>query len=191
MLNGELQIKSELYFMQPKSEIRNPKSDCQDIWQCLEQVFDPEIPVLTVLDLGIVRAVQQNDQGQWEVVITPTYSGCPAMHAIEWDIRHTLAEHGLAAVGVRTVLSPAWTTDWMSDAGKEKLRAYGIAPPHQTPAGSSVVRFIAKPATAETVACPHCGSANTVESSRFGSTACKALYKCRDCLEPFDYFKPY
>ena len=92
---------------------------------------------------------------------------------------------------VVTQLSPAWTTDWMSEAGKEKLRAYGIAPPHQTPAGSNVVRFISKPAKVETVPCPHCGSANTLESSHFGSTACKALYKCLDCQEPFDYFKPY
>ena len=92
---------------------------------------------------------------------------------------------------VVTQLAPAWTTDWMTEAGKEKLRAYGIAPPHQTPAGSNVVRFISKPAAAETVPCPHCGSANTRESSHFGSTACKALYKCQDCQEPFDYFKPY
>ena len=184
MLNGELQIKSELYFMQPKCEIRNPKSDCQDIWQCLEQVFDPEIPVLTVLDLGIVRAVQQNDQGQWEVVITPTYSGCPAMHAIEWDIRGTLAANGHLNVQVRTILSPAWTTDWMSEAGREKLRAYGIAPPSLQPRLDRML-FDAD----DEVPCPKCRSNNTEMISGFGSTACKALYRCLDCKEPFDYFK--
>ncbi len=158
-------------------------------WAALEHLADPEIPVISLRELGILRDVRQGADGL-EVVITPTYSGCPAMGQIEDDVRAALESAGLPA-RVVTRLAPAWTTDWMSDSGKEKLRAYGIAPPHQTPAGSSVVRFIAKPATAETVACPHCGSANTVESSRFGSTACKALYKCRDCLEPFDYFKPY
>ena len=158
-------------------------------WAALEHLADPEIPVISLRELGILRDVRQGADGL-EVVITPTYSGCPAMGQIEDDVRAALESAGLPA-RVVTRLAPAWTTDWMSDSGKDKLRAYGIAPPHQTPAGSSVVRFIAKPATAETVACPHCGSANTVESSRFGSTACKALYKCRDCLEPFDYFKPY
>jgi ring-1,2-phenylacetyl-CoA epoxidase subunit PaaD len=158
-------------------------------WAALEHLADPEIPVISLRELGILRDVRQGADGL-EVVITPTYSGCPAMGQIEDDVRAALESAGLPA-RVVTRLAPAWTTDWMSDSGKEKLRAYGIAPPHQTPAGSSVVRFIAKPATAETVACPHCGSANTVESSRFGSTACKALYKCLDCQEPFDYFKPY
>ena len=158
-------------------------------WAALENLADPEIPVISLRELGILRDVRQGADGL-EVVITPTYSGCPAMGQIEDDVRSTLKIAGISA-RVVTQLAPAWTTDWMSESGKEKLRAYGIAPPHQTPAGSSVVRFIAKPATAETVACPHCGSANTVESSRFGSTACKALYKCQDCLEPFDYVKPY
>jgi len=158
-------------------------------WAALEHLADPEIPVISLRELGILRDVRQGADGL-EVVITPTYSGCPAMGQIEDDVRAALESAGLPA-RVVTRLAPAWTTDWMSDSGKEKLRAYGIAPPHQTPAGSTVIRFIAKSATAETVACPHCGSANTVESSRFGSTACKALYKCRDCLEPFDYFKPY
>jgi ring-1,2-phenylacetyl-CoA epoxidase subunit PaaD len=158
-------------------------------WAALEHLTDPEIPVISLRDLGILRDVRQGPAGL-EVVITPTYSGCPAMSQIEDDVRSTLDNAGISA-RVVTQLAPAWTTDWMSDAGKEKLRAYGIAPPHQTPAGSTVIRFIAKPAKAETVACPRCGSANTVESSRFGSTACKALYKCQDCQEPFDYFKPY
>ena len=158
-------------------------------WAALEHLADPEIPVISLRELGILREVRQGPAGL-EVVITPTYSGCPAMGQIEDDVRSTLDKAGIAA-SVFTQLAPAWTTDWMSEAGKEKLRAYGIAPPHQTPAGSSVVRFIARPAKVEAVACPRCGSANTVESSRFGSTACKALYKCQDCQEPFDYFKPY
>lgn len=158
-------------------------------WAALEDLADPEIPVISLRELGILRDVRVGADGL-EVVITPTYSGCPAMSQIEDDVRSTLKNSGISA-RVVTQLAPAWTTDWMSEAGKEKLRAYGIAPPHQTPAGSSVVRFISKPAKAETVPCPHCGSSNTRETSHFGSTACKALYKCQDCQEPFDYFKPY
>ena len=158
-------------------------------WAALEELTDPEIPVISLRELGILRDVRQGAEGL-EVVITPTYSGCPAMGQIEDDVKSTLLAKGIEA-RVVTQLAPAWTTDWMSAEGKAKLHAYGIAPPHQTPAGSNVVRFIAKPAQAETVPCPLCGSANTVESSHFGSTACKALYKCLDCQEPFDYFKPY
>jgi ring-1,2-phenylacetyl-CoA epoxidase subunit PaaD len=158
-------------------------------WAVLEELTDPEIPVISLRDLGILRDVREAADGL-EVVITPTYSGCPAMSQIEDDVRSTLEKAGIPA-RVVTLLAPAWTTDWMTEAGKEKLRAYGIAPPHRTPAGANVVRFISKPAAAETVPCPHCGSANTRESSHFGSTACKALYKCQDCQEPFDYFKPY
>ena len=158
-------------------------------WAALEDLADPEIPVISLRELGILRDVRVGADGL-EVVITPTYSGCPAMSQIEDDVRSTLLAKGIAA-RVVTQLAPAWTTDWMSETGKEKLRAYGIAPPHQTPAGSNVVRFISKPAKVEIVPCPHCGSANTLESSHFGSTACKALYKCQDCQEPFDYFKPY
>uniref|UniRef100_Q47J42 Phenylacetate-CoA oxygenase, PaaJ subunit n=1 Tax=Dechloromonas aromatica (strain RCB) TaxID=159087 RepID=Q47J42_DECAR len=158
-------------------------------WAALEYLADPEIPVISLRELGILRDIRVGADGL-EVVITPTYSGCPAMSQIEDDVRSTLLAKGISA-RVVTQLAPAWTTDWMSETGKEKLRAYGIAPPHQTPAGSNVVRFISKPAKVETVPCPHCGSAHTVESSHFGSTACKALYKCLDCQEPFDYFKPY
>lgn len=161
----------------------------EEVWAALEDLADPEIPVISLRELGILREVRAAADGL-EVVITPTYSGCPAMSQIEDDVRSTLLAKGIVA-RVVTQLAPAWTTDWMSAAGKEKLRAYGIAPPHQTPAGSNVVRFISKPAKAETVPCPHCGSGHTVESSHFGSTACKALYKCLDCQEPFDYFKPY
>jgi ring-1,2-phenylacetyl-CoA epoxidase subunit PaaD len=159
------------------------------VWAALETLTDPEIPVVSLRDLGILRDVRQASDGL-EVVITPTYSGCPAMDQIADDVRSTLAAAGIAA-RVVTQLAPAWTTDWMTEEGKEKLRAYGIAPPHRTPAGTNVVRFIAKPAQVEIVPCPHCGSVHTVETSHFGSTACKALYKCLDCQEPFDYFKPY
>lgn len=165
------------------------RTSVEAAWAVLEELTDPEIPVISLRELGILRDVRQAADGL-EVVITPTYSGCPAMGQIEDDVRATLARAGIAA-RVVTQLAPAWTTDWMTEAGKEKLRAYGIAPPHQTPGGRNVVRFISKPAAAETVPCPHCGSARTVESSHFGSTACKALYKCLDCQEPFDYFKPY
>ncbi len=159
------------------------------VWAALEDLADPEIPVVSLRDLGILRDVRHGPDGV-EVIITPTYSGCPAMSQIEDDVRSTLEKCGIPA-RVVTQLAPAWTTDWMTESGKEKLRAYGIAPPHATPAGSSVVRFIAKQAPLAAVPCPHCGSANTIETSHFGSTACKALYKCRDCQEPFDYFKPY
>ena len=164
-------------------------TDIAAAWAALESLADPEIPVVSLRELGILRDVRQGHDGL-EVVITPTYSGCPAMGQIEDDVRSTLENAGIAA-RVVTQLAPAWTTDWMTDSGKEKLRAYGIAPPHTRPAGDSVVRFISKAAVAETVACPRCGSGNTVETAHFGSTACKALYKCRDCQEPFDYFKPY
>ena len=157
-------------------------------WALLEHIADPEIPVLTISELGILREITEQD-GQLEVVITPTYSGCPAMGQIENDIRGALAGAGIA-VKVVTRLAPAWTTDWMTDAAKGKLREYGIAPPHTTQSSEQVVRF-KQPRRAAAVACPRCGSTNTTETSHFGSTACKALYKCLDCLEPFDYFKPY
>lgn len=161
----------------------------EEVWAALEDLADPEIPVISLRELGILREVRQGADGL-EVVITPTYSGCPAMGQIEDDVRSTLKNKGISA-RIVTQLAPAWTTDWMTEAGKEKLRAYGIAPPHQTPATSSVVHFMARPAKAAVVPCPQCGSSHTVETAHFGSTACKALYKCLDCQEPFDYFKPY
>lgn len=153
-----------------------------EIWGFLEDVKDPEVPVLSVVDLGVVRDVKLREQNKWEVVITPTYSGCPAMQVIEKGIIERLNEEGLE-VNVTTVLSPAWTTDWMSEAGREKLRAYGIAPPEDE-VDKSVL--FAKPTV---IPCPNCGSKNTKMVSQFGSTACKAHYKCLNCLEPFDYFK--
>ena len=156
----------------------------QQILSLLEQVPDPEVPVLSVIDLGIVRDVKLQDE-EIEVIITPTYSGCPAMDVISMQIRMVLLEHGFKKVKITSVLSPAWTTEWMSEAGKEKLKAYGIAPPNPVQAVCDVKLF----AEEEAVQCPHCQSYNTSMISRFGSTACKALYKCNHCLEPFDYFK--
>ena len=159
-------------------------------WHLLEQVPDPEIPVVSIRELGILREISERD-GAIEVVITPTYSGCPAMGQIEDDVRSAMAAAGMQ-VSIVTRLAPPWTTDWISDAAKDKLRAYGIAPPHAVQQPERVVRFSPRqrgPVT--TVHCPNCGSGNTTETSHFSSTACKALYKCLDCLEPFDYFKPY
>jgi ring-1,2-phenylacetyl-CoA epoxidase subunit PaaD len=160
----------------------------QRAWQVLETIPDPEIPVVSIRELGILREV--NDLGdELEIVITPTYSGCPAMSQIEDDVRATLAASGIAA-RVVTRLAPAWSTDWITPQAKDKLRAFGIAPPHAA-SESNVVHFAARSAKPVPIACPHCGSSNTTETSHFSSTACKALYKCLDCLEPFDYFKPY
>jgi ring-1,2-phenylacetyl-CoA epoxidase subunit PaaD len=157
-------------------------------WALLEQVPDPEIPVVSIRELGILREINEHE-GALEVVITPTYSGCPAIGQIEDDVRSAMAAAGLR-VDVVTRLAPAWTTDWITDAAREKLREYGIAPPHTTNPWQQVMRF-QQPRRTAAITCPHCGSANTTETSHFGSTACKALYKCLDCLEPFDYFKPY
>ena len=152
------------------------------------QVADPEIPVLTIEDLGILRDVVVDDDGNVEVTVTPTYSGCPAMDVIRDEVTRTLREHGYGEVRVRTVLAPAWTTDWLSAEGRAKLAAYGIAPPGQPGrAGPVLVQLATGPR--EPVACPRCGSADTREVSRFGSTACKAHHTCRACLEPFDHFK--
>ena len=138
------------------------------LWQVLEQVPDPEIPAVSVVDLGIVREVSPG-----RVVITPTYTGCPATQVIERDIRDALDAAGFGGVAIETTLSPPWTTEWISETGKAKLHAYGIAPP----------------STAQTATCPQCGSVDTEELSRFGSTPCKAQWRCRACLEPFDRFK--
>ncbi len=152
-----------------------------EIWQLLEQVCDPEIPVLTVVDLGVVRKVEIKED-EVEITITPTYSGCPAMNAIEADIRILMSSYQIP-VKIISVLHPAWTTDWMSVKGKEKLQAYGIAPPQYQETGGKLF------STPANIICPLCKSTNTVLISEFGSTACKSLYKCKDCLEPFDYFK--
>lgn len=148
------------------------------------RVADPEIPVLTIDDLGVLRDVAADADGRVTVDITPTYSGCPAMDAIRDDIVLALTAEGFGDVEVRLVLSPAWTTDWMSEDGKRKLAEYGIAPPSGRAAhGQGPIRL------SLSVRCPRCGSLDTREVSRFGSTSCKALYECRACLEPFDHFK--
>ena len=157
----------------------------QDIWQILNEVKDPEVPVLSVIDLGIVRKVNLDPEShQLEVIITPTYSGCPAMDVIAMDIRLKLMEKGIRDVVVRQQLSPAWTTDWMSNEGKEKLKAFGIAPPNPKQQFCTTDMF-----RQEAVQCPRCNSFHTELISQFGSTACKAMYRCLDCREAFDYFK--
>ena len=164
-------------------------SAVQRAWEVLESIPDPEIPVVSIRELGILRDVSECD-GELQVVITPTYSGCPAMDQIEEDVRAALAASGLRGHVVKR-LAPAWTTDWITPEAKDKLRQFGIAPPH-TQGESKPVQFARRvPDSPQAVACPHCGSVNTTETSHFGSTACKALYKCLDCLEPFDYFKPF
>ena len=152
--------------------------------QLLQSVTDPEIPVLTVDDLGIIRAVRIAEDGILEVVITPTYSGCPAMGVIEINIRAALQEGGFDKVRVITILSPAWTTDWLSADGRRKLVEYGIAPPAEASLDKKAL-FGERRA----LVCPHCGSVETEMISQFGSTACKSLFRCLECLEPFDYFK--
>ena len=153
------------------------------VWRALEEVKDPEIPVLSVVDLGIAREVRVRDE-HVEVVITPTYSGCPAMDAITRDIRRALIEHGWEDSTVTTQLAPAWTTDWLSEHGRRKLTEFGIAPPAQV---SSDKRALM--GQLPVIACPRCGSERTERVSEFGSTACKSFHRCLDCLEPFDYFK--
>ena len=154
-------------------------------WEAAAAVKDPEVPVLTIEDLGVLRDVAVDD-GRIRVDITPTYSGCPAMEAIRDDVVLALTRAGFGDVEVRLVLSPAWTTDWMSEDGKRKLTEYGIAPPN----GHAALRQAGGPVRITLgVRCPRCGSLDTREISRFGSTSCKALYECRACLEPFDHFK--
>ena len=155
----------------------------QYIWRILGEVPDPEIPVLNVLDLGIVRAVNL-DSDRVEVTITPTYSGCPATETIAGDIGTALTQAGFDQVEVKTQLSPAWTTDWISEEGRKKLLAYGIVPPVEPDPDASAL--FAKPPV---IACPRCSSKDTKLVSQFGSTPCKAMYQCNECLEPFDYFK--
>jgi len=152
-------------------------------WDIAATVVDPEIPVLTIEDLGVLRSVEE-DGDRVRVELTPTYSGCPAIDAMRDDVRAALLAAGYADVEVRMTLAPAWTTDWMSDDGKRKLREYGIAAPNGKAAvhGERITLRMA-------VKCPRCDSLDTLELARFGSTSCKALYECRSCLEPFDFFK--
>lgn len=152
-----------------------------EVWRFVSEVTDPEIPVLTIADLGVLRDVRV-ENGQIEVIITPTYSGCPAMNVIATEIRLALLRAGYDEVRITTVLSPAWTTDWMSEDGRRKLRDYGIAPPEKAQGRGALF-------STEHIACPRCGSTDTTKLSEFGSTSCKALWRCNSCREPFDYFK--
>jgi ring-1,2-phenylacetyl-CoA epoxidase subunit PaaD len=174
------------------SNVTSSSNEEKKIWSILEKITDPEVPVLSILDLGIVRNIilHPNTQpaggdGGIEIIITPTYSGCPAMDMIAMNIRMALLENGFNKIKITTVLSPAWTTDWMSEEGKKKLREYGIAPPNPRQQVCNNDLFTPH----ESVQCPQCNSYHTHRISEFGSTACKALYQCLDCKEPFDYFK--
>ncbi len=174
--------KADLISLKPyeqyETERRRNMSDCSDLWDLLDQVKDPEIPALSLWDMGILRDVQRTDKGEISVTITPTYSGCPAMDVMKEDIELLLNQHGFTDFTVNTCLTPAWTSDWMTDEGRMKMHGYGIAPPE----AGVVLEDLH-------IACPHCGSSNTRVVSEFGSTACKALIQCSDCAEPFDYFK--
>ena len=181
-------------FNQNSEDVRN------QVLAILETVSDPEVPVLSVIDLGVVRDIVvlftppcfdaetlAKESGSWgvEIFITPTYTGCPAIDVMNISIRIALLEAGFTDIKITQVLSPAWTTDWMSEAGKEKLKAYGIAPPHHKQSVCTPDSFQEE----EAIQCPLCNSYHTRLVSQFGSTACKALYQCNDCKEPFDYFK--
>ena len=156
-------------------------------WRAVGEVLDPEVPVLSVVDLGIVRDLREED-GVVVVDVTPTYSGCPAMKVIEHDLVEALTRAGASAVRVNTVFHPVWTTDWITPDARERLRAYGIAPPTGTAAVATELIQLGR--RADIVACPRCGSRDTESRSEFGSTACKAIYYCPACSEPFEYLKP-
>lgn len=159
-------------------------------WHVLGTVLDPEVPAVSVCDLGIVREVVWHDRGL-EIVLTPTYSGCPATEVIEADVLAAIAAANLGPAWVTLRRAPAWSTDWISDTGREKLRAYGIAPPAPVRADGAVpIRFFGREPQGQRLVCPRCGSQNTERLSAFGSTACKALYRCLACQEPFEHFKP-
>jgi ring-1,2-phenylacetyl-CoA epoxidase subunit PaaD len=163
------------------------------IWRALAAVPDPEIPVISVVDLGIIRGVEWRDD-EWVVSVTPTYSGCPATEVIASDIGRALVAAGVARFRVETRLAPAWTTDWIAPDARQRLADYGIAPPGTRAAAASRIDISALHryrTAAASVPCPRCNSTRTREQSRYGSTPCKAQYRCDDCLEPFDYFKPH
>jgi ring-1,2-phenylacetyl-CoA epoxidase subunit PaaD len=163
------------------NNMRHSLSEIREVWNILSSVNDPEIPVLSIVDLGMVRDIKFREETV-EVIITPTYSGCPAMDFITVQIRQALSENGFENIKITHQLSPAWTTDWMTGAGKQKLKAFGIAPPVSKTFDKNFLETIE-------VECPHCHSLHTKLVSQFGSTACKALYQCKECGEPFDYFK--
>ncbi len=156
----------------------------EDIFALLSEIPDPEIPVISIIELGVIRNVEIINDTTISLKITPTYSGCPAMKQIEDDVRKKLSENRFTTIEIKTIFSPPWTTDWITPEAKEKLRKYGIAPPENSTEDKSWLTGKEKK-----IACPRCKSINTKLISQFGSTACKALYQCQDCLEPFDYFK--
>ncbi|MCF8424472.1 MAG: phenylacetate-CoA oxygenase subunit PaaJ [Bacteroidia bacterium] len=156
----------------------------EQILSLLSEIPDPEIPVISIIELGVIRDISIIDNASISLKITPTYSGCPAMKQIEDDVRKKLTENGFTNITIITIYSPPWTTDWINAEAKEKLRKYGIAPPENTTEDKSWLTGKIK-----SIACPRCKSQNTKLISQFGSTACKALYQCSECLEPFDYFK--
>lgn len=171
----------------PAVAVRSPR--VEQAWAVLDTVLDPEVPALSVCELGIVREVIEHDHGL-EVVLTPTYSGCPATEVIEQSVREAVIAAGLGPVRTTLRRAPAWTTDWIGEAARRKLREYGIAPPGRQaalPEGVSPIRIHRRQ---DSVACPRCGSSNTERLSAFGATACKSLYRCVACREPFEYFKP-
>ncbi len=178
----------------PRVDVRAPgrapaTTRCERAWAVLQTVLDPEVPAVSIVDLGIVREVLENDDGALDLVLTPTYSGCPATEAIEADALAAIDVAGLGPARVVMRRAPAWTTEWISDEGKRKLREYGIAPPAHLIAGDArPMRFVPLHMM-KWPACPHCGSARTERLSAFGSTACKSLHRCLDCREPFEYFK--
>jgi ring-1,2-phenylacetyl-CoA epoxidase subunit PaaD len=158
----------------------------EELFELLDTVMDPEVPVISVVELGIVRDAQASEDGV-VVTITPTYSGCPAMREIESEIRSALESNGLGPVEVRTTYTPAWTTDWITSEAREKLEAYGIAPPGRVDRSGDLVALHRR---ATAVRCPYCKSLNTERKSEFGSTACKSIWVCRECRQPFEEFKP-
>lgn len=181
MRNRRKEAPAEKSYLYKVVTAAGKKERVAGVYAILQHVTDPEVPVLSVLDLGIVRDVVIDEHNELTVVITPTYSGCPAMDVIGMQIRMALAGRGFSKIKVEMQLSPAWTTDWMTEAGKRKLKEYGIAPP----------QFHRKKALFEedAVACPRCNSTNTVLVSEFGATSCKSLYRCLNCKEPFEHFK--
>ena len=199
---------SVLQAVNPQGPLGLPGADHPHhaLWLLLENVCDPEIPVVSLREMGVLRDIREGPDGL-HVIITPTYSGCPAMTQMHDDVQTALAAAGVQAQ-VLTQLAPAWSSDWLTAEAREKLRRYGIAPPNgsaslhglhsqrgegsdEVGVVSNVVQFSRHAARPDEVACPQCQSMNTTEVSRFGSTACKAMYRCLDCMEPFDYFKPY
>jgi ring-1,2-phenylacetyl-CoA epoxidase subunit PaaD len=156
----------------------------EQIWELLHQIPDPEIPVIDIVELGVIRDIKIIDQATISITITPTYSGCPAMKQMEDDIIKKISSFGFSDIRINVVYNPPWTTDWITENAKEKLNNYGIAPPEHSSIDKGILL-----GKERKVKCPRCNSLTTILVSQFGSTACKALYKCSDCLEPFDYFK--